>query len=88
MGNKNEENIYRVFSNQNRVRLIACLSKARSVTELLGLCALSQSALSQHLKVLKDEGVALCKRDGKKQIYTIKNKKVLAAAKLLLELDK
>lgn len=82
------KNVYKAFSSKNRVRLILCLSRERSVTELLGLCELSQSALSQHLKILKDEGVALCKRDGKRQMYVIKDKKALAAAKLLLSLDK
>lgn len=88
MDNTTAKDIYKVFSNKNRVKLILCLSKAKSVTELLSLCELSQSALSQHLKVLKDEGVALCKRDGKRQMYAVKDKKVLAAAKLLSELDK
>jgi ArsR family transcriptional regulator len=88
MDNKNTKDIYRAFSNQNRVKLILCLSKAKNVTDLLSLCNLSQSALSQHLKVLKDEGVATCKRDGKNQVYSIKDKKVINVAKLLLELDK
>lgn len=88
MDNKNTKDIYRAFSNKNRVKLIVCLSKAKNVSDLLSLCDLSQSALSQHLKVLKDEGVAICERDGKKQIYSIKDKKILEAAKLLLELDK
>lgn len=78
--------IYKMFSSQNRVQLMLCLSQEKSVTELLTLCELSQSALSQHLKILKDGGVVECKRDGKKQIYSIKNKKVLHVAKLLLAL--
>jgi ArsR family transcriptional regulator len=88
MDTKHIHDIYRVFSNKNRVKLLVCLSKAKNVTDLLKLCDLSQSALSQHLKVLKDEGVAICKRDGKNQIYSVKDKKVLTVAKLLLELDK
>lgn len=87
MGNKKEE-IYKVFANENRVKLIVCLSKAKNVTELLSLCRLSQSALSQHLKILKDAGVAVCKREGKMQVYSINNKKVLKIAELLLALDK
>lgn len=80
------EDIYKAFSNENRVKLIVCLSKAKNVTDLLGLCSLSQSALSQHLKVLKESGVIVCKREGKNQIYSIKNKKALKIALLLLEL--
>lgn len=82
---QHKEDIYKAFSNENRVRLIVCLSKAKNVTDLLSLCTLSQSALSQHLKILKDAGIVTCKRDGKQQIYSITNKKVLEIAKLLLE---
>lgn len=84
MGNKDT---YKAFSNQNRVKLIVCLSTAKSVTELLSFCNLSQSALSQHLKVLKDVGIVKCKREGKQQIYSIKDRKIIVIAKKLLELD-
>ena len=88
MKHTTKKDILKVFSNHNRVRLIMCLSTAKSVTELLSLCDLSQSALSQHLKVLKDAGVATCKREGKMQIYSVTNKKVITVAKLLLEIGK
>lgn len=88
MDKRNIKDIFRVFSNKNRVKLIVCLSKAKNVTELLSFCELSQSALSQHLKVLRDEGVAICERDGKNQFYCVKDKKILEVAKRLLELDK
>ncbi len=88
MDNKKTKDIYRAFSNKNRVKLIVCLSKAKNVTDLLRLCDLSQSALSQHLRVLKDEGIAICERDGKNQIYSVKDAKAIKVAKLLLELDK
>lgn len=83
-----KEDIYKAFANENRVRLILCLAKPKCVTDLLTLCTLSQSALSQHLKVLKDTGIAECSREGKQQIYAVKNKKFLKIAELLLELDK
>lgn len=86
MGNKKYD-IYRAFANRNRVKLMLCLSKPKSVTELQRLCDLSQSALSQHLKILKDEGLAVCSRDGKNQIYEVKNKDILKIARLLLKLD-
>lgn len=80
------KDIYKAFSNQNRVRLIVCLSKEKSVTDLLSLCELSQSALSQHLKVLKDVGVVRCKREGKQQIYSVQDRKVISVAKEILKL--
>lgn len=88
MGNKKTVDIYKAFSNQNRVKLIVCLAKAKNVTELLAFCDLSQSALSQHLKVLRGAGIAACERNGKNQIYSIKDKKALSIARLLLEIDK
>ncbi len=84
----NKEEIYKAFSNHNRVQLLVCLSVPQSVTELLTRCKLSQSALSQHLKVLKDCGVVICKREGKQQIYSVRNKKVLQVARLLLNVHK
>lgn len=84
---KNKEDIYKAFSNKNRVQLIVCLSKAKNVTDLLSICTLSQSALSQHLRVLKDAGVVVCKREGKNQIYRVKDKKMTRIAELLLDLD-
>ena len=67
------KNMYRVFSSEERVRLIICLSKSKNVTELLSLCHLSQSALSQHLKILRDEGIVNCVRDDKNHIYSVEN---------------
>ncbi len=86
MGNKKYD-IYRAFANRNRVKLILCLSKPKNVTELQNLCDLSQSALSQHLRILKDEGLATCARNGRNQMYEIKNKETLKIAQLLLKLD-
>lgn len=75
---------YKVFGNSERVRLLVCLNKHQSVTELLEKCTLSQSALSQHLKILKDAGMVTCIRKGKKRIYSVTNKTALDIAKMLL----
>lgn len=88
MKKRSETPIYKIFSNKERLNLLVCLSSPKNVTQLLGRCHLSQSALSQHLKLLKDASVAECKRDGKKQIYFVPNKKVILIAKSLLKLDK
>ncbi len=77
-------NIIKAISNENRVKLIFCLSKPQSVTDLLNKCDLSQSALSQHLKILKNTGVAVCKKEGKQQIYSVNNPKILSLVNLLL----
>jgi DNA-binding transcriptional ArsR family regulator len=81
---KKTTNIIRAIANENRVRLILCLAQPQSVTQLLARCNLSQSALSQHLKILKDCKVASCKKKGKQQIYLVGNKQILKLAKLIL----
>jgi DNA-binding transcriptional ArsR family regulator len=74
------------FSNEIRVKLLICLQDEKSVTELLELCDLSQSALSQHLKILKDAQLVSCRREGKKQIYKVINKEVLFLANKLIQI--
>lgn len=79
-----KEGMFKVFGNRERVQLICCLAKPQSVTELLDRCKLSQSALSQHLKILKDARIIQCVRDGKRQIYSVSNKEMLHIARILL----
>jgi DNA-binding transcriptional ArsR family regulator len=85
---KKQRTIFDCFTSERRVRLIACLSRPKHVNELLQLCDLSQPALSQHLKVLKEAGVLSCAREGTKQIYSVKNKKALSVARTLLTITK
>ena len=79
--------LFKVFGNEERVRLICCLKTAQSVSDLLKKCTLSQSALSQHLSLLKEAGVVQCTRNGKQQIYALTSKKVLSIAQSLLSLN-
>jgi ArsR family transcriptional regulator len=73
----NYEKLYKAIGNRERVQLIICLKEEKSVSDLLLKCHLSQSALSQHLKVLKDAGLIDCRRDGKYQYYKVRTKKIL-----------
>ncbi|MAQ77160.1 ArsR family transcriptional regulator [Candidatus Campbellbacteria bacterium] len=75
-----------VLSNEKRLRLLLCLEKPHSVSQLLEKCNLSQSALSQHLTKLKRAGFVNCSRHGNRQIYTTKNKKIIKVAKSIIEL--
>lgn len=86
MTRKYDNRAFNSFSNRTRVQLIVCLEKPKTVTELLSLCHLSQSALSQHLKILRDGGVVTCERDGKCQIYHVTDRRVLTIARSLLKL--
>jgi DNA-binding transcriptional ArsR family regulator len=78
-------NIYKAFANEQRLKLLRCLSKPKNVTELLDHCALTQSALSQHLKVLREAKVVKTEREGKEVVYSVDNKKVTQITNLLLD---
>jgi DNA-binding transcriptional ArsR family regulator len=77
-------NIYKAFANEQRLKLLQCLMKPKNVTELLEHCSLTQSALSQHLKVLREAKVVKTEREGKEVIYSVDNKKVIQIVSLLL----
>jgi len=69
------KNALKAFSNITRVKILSCLSeKDRNVTDLIKNCGLSQSAVSQHLKKLKDLGIIDCKDCGREKLYRIKKK--------------
>lgn len=78
-------NIYKAFSNEQRLKLLRCLSKPKNVTELLDHCSLTQSALSQHLKVLREAGVVKTNKEGKEVVYSVGDKKVTQITNLLLD---
>ena len=77
--------ICKAFGNEERLRMILCLSRPQSVSELIGHCPrLSQSAVSQHLKILREARVVSSHREGKQVVYRIRDKKAAGIAKLLL----
>lgn len=60
------------LSNETRLRLILCLSKGeKNVTDLIGNCSLSQSAVSQHLEKLRKANLVKTRRIGKEIYYSL-----------------
>lgn len=78
-----DQKICKAIGNRERIQLILCLEKEKSVNDLLDMCHLSQSAISQHLKILKDVEVLSFRRDGKNIFYKTKDKKFIKLAKIL-----
>ncbi len=67
-------NKLRAVANPVRIKLILCLSKnPKNVTSLIKVCALSQSAVSQHLAILKNAGIVSADKQGKEIIYRLKD---------------
>lgn len=64
--------ILSAFNNSTRLQLIRCLSqKPKSVTEMISICGLSQSAVSQHLSKLRNAGLVTTEKKGKTIYYSL-----------------
>ena len=77
--------ILRAFSSLPRIKLLLCLKeKEKNVGELIKNCGLSQSAVSQHLKKLKNWGLVSCYKQGKEVYYKLNKKNVAEISEKLL----
>lgn len=64
--------ILSALNNQVRLQLIDCLSqKPKSVSEMITICGLSQSAVSQHLSKLRQAGLVVTEKKGKVIYYSL-----------------
>lgn len=76
---KNLVNFFRAMGEDTRVKIITMLLKEEMcICELLEALGLSQSAVSHHVKILKQAGLVNDRRDGKWTFYSI-NKDGFAA---------
>lgn len=79
--------LMRALSHGARLRVLCELSSGeRSVGELVESSGLSQSALSQHLARLREDGVVETRREAQTIHYSVSDPKVLRVVKLLYEL--
>jgi len=67
--------LLKLLANENRLLILCRLVKSReaSVNELAAAVGLSQSALSQHLAKMRDEGLVATRRDAQTIYYRIDN---------------
>lgn len=76
--------LLRTVGNEHRLLMLCLLIEHDELTvgELLRYVGLSQSAVSQHLARMRDEGMVDCRRDGLNMYYRIRcpNVRVLVAA--------
>jgi len=76
--------LLRTLGNERRLMILCQLGdRERSVGELQPLVGLSQSALSQHLAVLREEGAVATRREGQTIWYRVADP---AAVKVLTTL--
>ena len=74
------------MANETRLNIIVCLYtyQKKNVSELLASCNLSQSALSQHLAILRECGIVTATKNGKYNTYRLVNRKIITLTRMLL----
>ena len=79
----NEELIYdladlfKIFSDSTRVKVLCSLfEKELNVTEITAATGVSQTAVSQQLRILKQNHLVKYKRDGKQMVYSLADEHV------------
>jgi DNA-binding transcriptional ArsR family regulator len=81
--------IFQTLSDYNRLGIIRFIcEKESSVGEIVKATQLSQPLVSHHLRVLKENGILETKRNGPFIFYYLRDKKILEAINLFLELFK
>lgn len=75
-----------VFSDPNRLRILFFIGDGeRSVSEMAAELGLTMPHVSQHLRVMRDKGCLLVRRDGRAALYRVANPKFRMAAMLVRE---
>jgi len=79
--------LLRALANERRLMILCQLAEGeRSVGQLLTRVGLSQSALSQHLAVLREEGVVATRRESQLVWYRISDPAALKVVSTLAEI--
>jgi DNA-binding transcriptional ArsR family regulator len=93
MGNQLVSNVFKALAHPTRLQIIKLLKDGEMcVCEILPSLDSEQSNTSQHLNVLRNQGIVESKKDGAKVIYAIKNIEVfeminLAEAIILRQIE-
>ena len=76
--------LLKAMANEARLMVLCQLIEGeRSVTELQEAVGLSQSAMSQHLAVLREQDIVSTRRDGQSVFYRISNSQATAIMETL-----
>lgn len=93
MGNQLLSNVFKALAHPTRIQIIKLLKDGEMcVCNILPNIDSEQSNTSQHLTILKNQGLVESKKDGSKVIYSIKNTEVydmiaLAEAIILRQIE-
>jgi len=79
--------LLKTLANRNRLLILCTLAESESsVSDLNARVALSQSALSQHLSVLRQKGIVQTRRDAQTIYYSLVDSSALPVIRTLHEI--
>lgn len=93
MGNQLISNVFKALAHPTRIQIVKLLRNGElCVCDILPNLDSEQSNTSQHLTVLKNQGIVESRKDGSRVIYSIRNKEVyemidLAEAVILRQIE-
>jgi ArsR family transcriptional regulator len=71
--------LFRSFSDTSRVRILSgIIEQEMNVSQLAGLVEISESAVSHHLRGLRQMGIVKARRDGKEVYYSVIDPHIVA----------
>ena len=83
----NNANIYKILANSKRLEVLNLLKvKEMAVEEILKITKFSKANLSQHLALLRYNGLVKTRREGLNIYYKIVDERIVSPCKILHEL--
>ncbi len=84
---KDVANLLKVMANENRLLILCELAKEpMSVSSLLDKLQITQSGISQHLAILKSNGILDYDKKAQTIVYSIKDERIYKLMEVLREL--
>lgn len=72
---KQLSDFFSAFSDMTRLRILVCLAVSElCVNDITNLLGMNQTTISHQLKILKDNGAIVSRRDGKVIYYSLSDK--------------
>lgn len=77
--------LLKLLANENRLLILCRLAQVKemSVTDLVAAVGLSQSALSQHLAKMREDGLLATRREAQSVFYRLADRNAVRLLKLL-----
>ena len=76
--------LIKALANPARLRVLQQLLQGeQTASDLVATCGISKANLSQHINLLKKEGLVLCNKRGTFCHYSLADKRIVKALKLL-----